>query len=170
MSITVLVGNPRSGSRTSSTAVAAARAVAAAAGRPGEPEVVELADLAPVLLDPRRPAPVTEAVDRVLASDVLLVASPTYKATYSGLLKVFLDQIATGALAGRTAIPLLLVGSPAHTLAVEVHLRPLLVELGATVPTPGLAVVESDLPRLPELLPPWAERVARQLAPPATGG
>ncbi|MEV4110103.1 hypothetical protein [Nonomuraea sp. NPDC049695] len=32
------------------------------------------------------------------------------------------------------------------------HLRPLLVELGAVVPTPGLALVEADLPRLPEVL------------------
>ncbi|RCV47872.1 NADPH-dependent FMN reductase [Marinitenerispora sediminis] len=170
MSITVLVGNPRPASRTSSTAVAAARAVASAAGRSGEPEVIELADLAPDLLLANRPARVADALERVRAAETLLVASPTYKATYTGLLKVFLDQFPADALAGAVAIPLLLVGSPAHTLAVEVHLRPLLVELGAAVPTPGLAVAEADLPRLPELLAPWARQVARQLPPAGPGG
>jgi FMN reductase len=58
-----------------------------------------------------------------------------------------------------TALPLLVMGSPRHALAVEVHLRPLLVELGATVPTPGLAVVESDLERIEEILAEWAATV-----------
>jgi FMN reductase len=40
-----------------------------------------------------------------------------------------------------------------------VHLRPLLVELGATVPTPGLAVVESELGRIEEILAEWAAAV-----------
>ncbi|GAB3212710.1 NADPH-dependent FMN reductase [Marinactinospora thermotolerans] len=160
MSLTVLVGNPRPGSRTSAVALSAARAVIRAALPPGEPDVVDLAGLAPLLLAPRPPAVVADAVDRVLAADVLLVASPTYKATYTGLLKVFLDRIDTGALRGTVALPLLLTGSPAHTLAVEVHLRPLLVELGATVPTPGLAVSQGDLPRLEEIVTAWAARVA----------
>ena len=47
--------------------------------------------------------------------------------------------------------------------AVEVPLRPLLVELGATVPTPGLAVLEPDLDALDELLRPWAARGAGDL-------
>ena len=46
-----------------------------------------------------------------------------------------------------------------HALAVDVHLRPLLVELGATVPMPGLAVLESDPARLDVVLDPWAARV-----------
>jgi FMN reductase len=67
----------------------------------------------------------------------LLVASPTYKGTYTGLLKVFLDQMPHQALAGTAAFPLLVMRLPQHALAVEVHLRPLLVELGANLPTPG---------------------------------
>jgi FMN reductase len=52
----------------------------------------------------------------VLDGDVLVVASPTYKATYSGLLKAFLDRLATGSLAGKTAVPVLLGGAPNHQL------------------------------------------------------
>ena len=39
-------------------------------------------------------------------------------------------------------------GSLQHFLALEVHLRPLLIELGATCPTPGLYVVETELDQL----------------------
>lgn len=35
-------------------------------------------------------------------------------------------------------------GWPGHLLAVEVHLRPVLVELGATVPSRGLYVTEPE--------------------------
>ena len=58
------------------------------------------------------------------------------------------------------------MASPQHALAVDVHLRPLLVELGATVPTPGLAVLESELSRLDGVLRPWASRVARLVRDP----
>jgi FMN reductase len=170
--LVVVVGNPRAGSRTRGVAVAAARAVGAAAGLPAEPAVIDLAELAPLLLAPERAAAVAEAVRVTLAADVLIVASPTYKGTYTGLLKVFLDQLATGSLAGTVALPVLMMGLPQHALAVEVHLRPLLVELGATVPTPGLAVLESDLDRLDDVLTGWAAKVApavRALPAPAGG-
>ncbi|WP_067969534.1 NAD(P)H-dependent oxidoreductase [Nocardiopsis trehalosi] len=159
MRTTVLVGNPRPGSRTAAAALAAARRVGAAAGRPGTPEAVDLAELAPVLLARPRPPAVDAALARVAGSELLVVASPTYKATYTGLLKVFFDLLPADALRGVVAVPLLVMGSPAHTLAVEVHLRPVLVELGATVPAPGLALVEADLGRLDAVLGPWAAHV-----------
>ena len=156
----VVVGNPRPGSRTRTAAELAARAVLDAAGLAGaELTVIDLAELAPYLLAGPTPETVKAAVATAVDADVLLVASPTYKGTYTGLLKVFCDQIATGALAGSVAIPLLVMGSLAHTLAVETHLRPLLVELGAQVPTPGLALIESDLPDPSVVLSDWAARV-----------
>jgi FMN reductase len=148
--VVALVGNPRPASRTHTVAERAARALAPGA----TPEVVDLTALAPVLLGPAPSAAVEDAVERVGSAGLLVVASPTYKGTYTGLLKAFLDQVRS--LAGVTAVPLLVMGSPRHALAVEVHLRPLLVELGATVPTPGLAVVESDLGRIDEILAEWA--------------
>ncbi|WP_329253154.1 NAD(P)H-dependent oxidoreductase [Actinoallomurus sp. NBC_01490] len=148
--VVALVGNPRPASRTHEVAVRAARALA-----PGTtPEVIDLTALAPVLLGPAPSAAVEDAVERAGSAGLLVVASPTYKGTYTGLLKAFLDRVRS--LAGVTAVPLLVMGSPRHALAVEVHLRPLLVELGATVPTPGLAVVESDLGRIDEILAEWA--------------
>ncbi len=151
--VVALVGNPRPGSRTHAVAELAARTVAPDT----TPEIVDLTGLAPVLLAPTPSAALDDAVERVRAAGILVVASPTYKGTYTGLLKAFLDRVPS--LSGVVALPLLVMGSPRHALAVEVHLRPLLVELGATVPTPGLAVVEADLPRIEEILTEWAAAV-----------
>jgi FMN reductase len=105
---------------------------------------VDLASLGPRVLD-AGDAEAASAVERVLAANVLVVASPTYKATYSGLLKAFLDRLATGALHGTAAIPILLGGANNHRLAVDVHMTPLLLELGASVPVRGLFVLESEV-------------------------
>ncbi|MWA02640.1 NADPH-dependent oxidoreductase [Actinomadura sp. LD22] len=164
MSVAVLVGNPRPKSRTLQIALQAAEAVAGRVGHAGAADVVDLSALAPVLLD-AAPAPeVRDALDRVAHADVLVVASPTYKATYTGLLKVFLDRLPGGALASTIALPLLVMGDPKHSLAVEVHLRPLLVELGATVPTPGLAFLEAQVPDAAGVIGAWADAVAPRVS------
>ncbi|PRX03595.1 UNVERIFIED_ORG: FMN reductase [Actinomadura viridilutea] len=170
MSFTVVVGNPRPASRTASVAVAAARAVVRAAGLPDAVDVVDLSALGPAVLESPTPREVTDALDRVRASDLLLVASPVYKGAYTGLLKAFLDLLPHRALVGTTALPLLVVGAPEHALAVEVHLRPLLVELGATVPTPGLALPEERLVAPDAVLAQWAEQVVPAVRGAPTAG
>ncbi|TDD92971.1 NADPH-dependent oxidoreductase [Actinomadura darangshiensis] len=164
MSVLALVGNPRPESRTLQIALQAAEAVAGRIGRAAEPDAVDLSALAPVLLGAEPAAGVRDALDRVTRADVLVVASPTYKATYTGLLKVFLDRLPGGALTSAVALPLLVMGDPKHSLAVEVHLRPLLVELGATVPTPGLAFLEAQVPDAAGVLGAWADLVAPQVS------
>jgi FMN reductase len=167
--IVVVVGNPRPASRTHGLArtLAAELARVLPDATTGE---ADLAALGPGVLDPADEA-ATAAVGEVLAADVLVVASPTYKATYSGLLKGFLDRLATGSLAGKTAVPLLLGGAPNHQLAVDVHFTPLLLELGATVPVRGLFVLESDVDGFPSFAATWAAANAPVLAPanPAAG-
>jgi FMN reductase len=98
----------------------------------------------------------------------LVVASPTYKATYSGLLKAFLDSFAGGSLAGTTAVPVLLRGAANHTLAIDVHFTPLLVELGASVPARGLFVLESAVDGFDAFAEDWAAEYAPLLGPRVT--
>ncbi|QMW64847.1 NAD(P)H-dependent oxidoreductase [Mumia sp. ZJ1417] len=139
MQVAVVTGNPKVGSRTLDAAIVLASRLA---GRAPD-HVVDVATLGPGLLGWGDPA-VEVAVDTVASSDLVVVASPTFKATYSGILKVFLDQFATGSgLAGVVAVPLMLGAGPAHALAPELLLRPVLVELGATVVAPGTYLQES---------------------------
>lgn len=163
MRFVVLAGNPKPQSRTLDTARLAAEAVSRHLGLPGTPQVVDLATLARrLLVDEPSPA-VEDALHQVATAGLLLVASPTYKGSYSGLLKVFLDRLDYQALSGVTALPLLVMRLPQHALAVDLHLRPLLAELGAAVPAPGLAFFESDLGQPYDVLNPWARHVTAAL-------
>ncbi|MEU1985114.1 NAD(P)H-dependent oxidoreductase [Nocardia sp. NPDC019395] len=134
MTVTVVVGNPKPASRTLSAAVTLAKAV-----RPdAEPTVFDLVDFGAGLLGWGDPA-VAAAARTVADSELVVFASPTFKATYTGLLKLFLEQFEGGTgLAGVLAVPLMLGAGPAHALAPDLLLKPVLVELGATTALPGL--------------------------------
>jgi FMN reductase len=160
----VVVGNPRPGSRTLTVATAVADAVARAVGLDAAPrEVVDLADLGPALFD-RSDGRVADAVARVARCRLVVVASPTYKASYTGLLKSFLDWYSTSGLAGVTAVPVMVGAGPRHALAVDLHLRPVLIEIGATTPSRGLYVLESELDQIDQVIAEWLVEASPLLA------
>ncbi len=159
----IVVGNPKPRSRTLGVAEVVARAAAGAAALEGAEHVtVDLAELGPQLFDWSSPA-VKEAVTAVRGCALVVVASPTYKASYTGLLKSYLDWFGTTDLSGVTVVPLMVGAGPQHALAVEVHLRPVLVELGATLPTRGLYVLESQLDDLDPVVGAWLADAGPQL-------
>jgi FMN reductase len=157
LSVTVVVGNPKPRSRTFEAAHLVAENLTGSAADLS----VDLADLGAALLDWSDPQ-VAELVTAVKASKLVVFASPTYKATYTGLLKLFLDRIAGGALAGVTAVPLMLGGHWQHALASDLLLKPVLVELGATCPTRGLFLLESEYAG-GEILDSWLEHARPQV-------
>jgi FMN reductase len=158
MGIAVVTGNPKPGSRTLEAAVLVATKLGGS-----EPDVVvDVVDLGPGLLGWDDPD-VTAAIAAVKASSAVVVASPTFKATYTGLLKLFLDQIPTNGLAGVVGIPMMLGGRPDHALAPELLLKPVLVELGATCPTKGLFMLDTEYAD-PAALQPWIDVAGPQVA------
>jgi FMN reductase len=154
-SVAVVVGNPKAGSRTLRVAKAVADALSGPDEEASERSVIDLAELAHELFDPASPA-VSRSLDAVANSDLLVVASPTFKATYTGLLKAFFDRYPSDALAGTVAVAVMTGAAPIHALAPEVHLRPLLVELGASTPTRGLYVTEQQFDDLDSVITAWA--------------
>ena len=169
MRIAVVTGNPKPASRTHGVALAVADVLAAELARPAVPAeapavpaeapahlVVDLAEHAPSLFD-WSAAELSRLTAEVAAADVTVFASPTYKAAYTGMLKAFLDRYDNNGLAGTVAVPVMTGGWPGHLLAVEVHLRPVLVELGATVPARGLYVTEPEFGNLDAAIAKWAE-------------
>jgi FMN reductase len=157
MGTIAVVGNPKPRSRTRA---AAELVVERLTGAPPD-IVVDVVDLGPGLLG-WGDAAVGEAVEALTTAEVAVVASPTYKATYTGLLKLFLDHVGTGDLAGVVAVPLMLGGGPTHYLAPELLLKPVLVELGATAPTRGLYLVEKSWDD-PAALDPWLATAGPQV-------
>ena len=74
---------------------------------------------------------------RVAAADAVLISTPVYQASFSGGLKAVLDLLDPKALAGKVVLPIATGGSPAHLLALEYGLKPVLSALGARHILPG---------------------------------
>src|SRR5258708_1665570 len=121
-----VIGNPKAASRTRLVAETVLGSILDCVGGGVESEVVELADYASEIFVPESPA-LNELIQRVGQSDLIVVASPTFKATYTGLLKGFFDRYGNNGLAGSVVVPVMVGASPVHALAPEVFLRPLLV-------------------------------------------
>jgi len=107
--------------------------------------------------------PQPDAWDAVTSADLLVVATPSYKGTYTGLLKLFLDRYPAGALDGVRAVPVAVAGSPDHAGATAADLLRLLRELGAVAGS-GVAVLESQLADGDALLDRHAARLAEEFA------
>jgi SsuE family FMN reductase len=60
-----------------------------------------------------------KAVERAVAAQLVVVATPIYKAAYSGLLKLFLDLMPQDAFRGKRVLPIATGGSLAHMLALD---------------------------------------------------
>jgi FMN reductase len=106
----VLIGNPRPFSRTTRVAREVADQVAHAVAGVVE-HVIELGTHGPDVLMPDAEH-VSHDVEALGRLDVFVVASPTYKATYTGLLKGFLDRCPSRGLAGVVAVPVMVGGAP----------------------------------------------------------
>ncbi|MFI1282261.1 MULTISPECIES: NADPH-dependent FMN reductase [unclassified Streptomyces] len=100
------------------------------------------------LLAARRGEPeIRRALEAVAEADGVVIATPVYKASYTGLLKAFLDLLPQDGLAGKTVLPLVTGGSLAHVLTIDYALRPVLTALGARHVTAGRFVLDSTVER-----------------------
>jgi len=74
------------------------------------------------------------ALASVNRAAAVIIATPVYKAAYTGVLKAFLDLLPQRAFADKIIFPLATGGSPAHLLAIDYALKPV---LSALVPSQG---------------------------------
>jgi FMN reductase len=94
--------------------------------------------------DFRHPA-VVEAIELFARADGVVIGTPVYKASYSGVLKALLDLLPQYALAGKTVLPLATGGSTAHVLAIDYALRPVLSSMGASHIVQGWFTLDKDI-------------------------
>jgi FMN reductase len=80
-------------------------------------------------------------------ADAIIVASPVYKASYTGVLKTYLDLLPQKGLAQKIILPLFIGGSIAHLLTIDYALKPVLSVLGARTILAGVYVVDSLVKR-----------------------
>ncbi|MFJ7772359.1 CE1759 family FMN reductase [Streptomyces sp. NPDC097107] len=136
----------------SSTRLLADRLAAATTGRaPAEVQVVEVRDLAVEIAHtfangfPGRS--LAAAFDAVAAADGLIVVTPVFSASYSGLFKSFFDALSVtdeGALAGKPVLVGATGGTARHSLVLDHALRPLFAYLKAVVVPTGVYAASED--------------------------
>lgn len=169
MKITVLTAGL---SEPSSTRLLADRLAAAAAtalrdrGSAVEQEIIEVRALAHDVVDvllTRVASPALAAAQKAVQdADALIVVSPTFSMSYSGLFKSFVDTLEEGSLAGMPVLLGATGGTPRHSMVLDTALRPLFTHLKAlTLPTAVYAAAEDwGQPGLEARI----ERAGRELA------
>lgn len=125
-----------------------AEATVAAIQHPVEVDVVELRPLAHPLADHLLTGfpsgELAEAIETVRQADALIVVTPVFSASYSGLFKTFFDVLETDTLAGVPVLIAATAGTARHSLVLEHALRPLFSYLHAVVVPTGVFAASED--------------------------
>jgi FMN reductase len=149
MSILLVAGSPSERSRSAALLDSVSQRLA---GRGATIERLHIRDLSPqaLLLADKAHRSVAFAADQVARAKAIVIATPVYKAAYSGVLKVFLDLLPQTALKDKTVLPIATGGSPHHMLALDYALRPVLQSLAARHILPGVYATDSQVTLTPE--------------------
>jgi FMN reductase len=163
MSIILLGGSPSPHSSTSRLLQHVGEKLALHGQRITRIEVRELDPHALLAADCAEPG-IARVLALVNAADAVVVATPVYKAAYSGLLKALLDLLPQEGLAGKLVLPLATGGSQSHMLALDYALRPVLASMAPRSILPSIYATSDQLGRHADgslsLAPPIAARVA----------
>jgi len=149
MSILLIAGSPSERSRSAALLDAVSQRLR---GLGPTIERLHIRDLSPqaLLLADTAQRSIVVALDQVQRARALVIATPVYKAAYSGVLKVFLDLLPQTALKNKVVLPIATGGSPHHMLALDYALRPVLQSLQARHILPGLYATDAQVTLLPE--------------------
>ena len=159
MSVLLIAGSPSERSRTAALLEAAGQRLEQRGALVTRLRIRDLSPQALLLADFGHSS-ISHATGLVKQAQVIIVATPVYKAAYSGVLKVFLDLLPQDAFAGKTVLPLATGGSPNHMLALDYALRPVLQSLGARHVLPGIFATDVQ----GTLLPVGASSIAPEIA------
>ena len=120
-------GSPRAPSKSKSLAELLLQALA----RGGcDTSMIDVAALpAPALLAREESSEIAQGIEVVGRAAVVIAATPTYRALYTGAMKCFFDLMPPAHLAGKTCVPVQTAASPAHFLAIDHGLKPLFASL-----------------------------------------
>lgn len=115
---------------------------------PCEPRLVEMGRLAPQLTGAVWRSQLPDTVERELVAveqaDVLVVATPVYRGSYTGLFKHFFDFIHQDALIDKPVLLAATGGSQRHALVIDHQLRPLFSFFQARTLPLGIYATDED--------------------------
>ncbi|MEU4805282.1 FMN reductase [Actinosynnema sp. NPDC023587] len=102
-------------------------------------------------------------VDDVVGADALIVVTPTFNASYSGLFKSFFDVLEPESLVGKPVLIGATGGTERHSLVLDFALRPLFAYLRAAVVPTAIYAASADWGS-PQGLSERIDRAAAELA------
>lgn len=94
--------------------------------------------------------PIKAALRQLEAAPGVIFVTPIYKAAYSGLLKTFIDLLPQFGLRDKVVLPIAMGGGPAHVLAIDYAMRPMLASLDPVHIVTGLFLQEKLVTALPD--------------------
>jgi FMN reductase len=144
MSILLIAGSPSAPSRSTRLLNHAGEKLALLGHQYQRLQVRDLPATALLQADFGNPE-LANAVAQVADADAVVVATPVYKAAYSGVLKAFLDLLPQDGLRGKLVLPLATGGSQSHMLALDYALRPVLSALGARNVLPSIYATDAQV-------------------------
>lgn len=164
-------------SNPSSTRMLADRLAAATMTALGEREIdatfdtFELRDVAHDitnnLLTGFAPPALESMINTVVSADALIVVTPIFSTSYSGLFKSFIDVLDPDALTGKPVLIGANAGTARHSLAIDYAIRPLFTYLHADPVPTGVFAASADWGAQADDVKPLAARIergARELA------
>lgn len=121
--------------------------------RPVDAKVYDILDLGPgfgsALSRSDLPLPAARILQAFEGADAVVVGTPVYKGSYTGLFKHFIDFVEPARLAGKPVALTAVGGGPRHALVVEHQLRPLFGFFTALALPTAVYAAETDLAREP---------------------
>ncbi|TFE23547.1 NADPH-dependent FMN reductase [Cohnella luojiensis] len=91
---------------------------------------------------------ILDALALVESASGVVIASPVYKASFTGILKAFLDLFPQTGLKGKATLPLFIGGTIAHLLSLDYALKPILSVLGSRNILGGVYAIDQWVQRL----------------------
>ena len=157
------LSNPSSTRMLADRLAAATLAQLAERGIEASVDTIELRDLAHDitnnLLTGFAPAELESAINAVVSADALIVVTPIFSTSYSGLFKSFIDVLDPDALTGMPVLIGANAGTARHSLAIDYAVRPLFAYLHADTMSSGVFAASSDWGSNADEVAPLSKRV-----------
>ncbi|WHY69027.1 NADPH-dependent FMN reductase [Neobacillus sp. SuZ13] len=91
---------------------------------------------------------IVRANKKVEDSTIIVILTPVYKASFTGVLKTYLDLLPQNSLEGKTVLPIAIGGTFGHLLMIDYALKPVLAALGATHILKGAFILDSQIKKI----------------------
>lgn len=143
-SIVLIGGSPSTTSRSSVVLNQVSESIAYAGFAVERIEVRDIDSAALLFADFGHPD-VVEVIAKIQRASAVVIATPVYKASYSGVLKALLDLLPRDAFQNRPILPIATGGTIAHLLSIDYALRPVLYALCADKVLAGRFILDKDV-------------------------